>query len=296
MGATFRKMCSYYEYATEGDLPEVPRQVLSLAVKSLQPLLKEPAQKIGHLIVATSCPDSLAPSVSQMLKEHFSEQLADTHAIDIVQGCAGGVSGLILGSQLTQLNHSSTLVVQVDAARKATSRQAKINRIFGNGSSSCLITWEPNSNDLLHFKSRQHKGLSEVVTINLGHDADEIILKESRGITVDPRKHLGLRLNNLLALKLIREAERFYLEFVRESSVPDVMILHQVNPHIMKHLRHVFSKYPVSFVDVSARTGNCGAASLGIALDSVKETIAGKKVLLCGFGTGGVITAGLWQN
>lgn len=295
MGVTLKEMHSYCEFADGRDLPEIRRQVLALAVASARPLIEQ-QKKIGHLIVATSCPDSLAPSIGQMLKEQFHDQLSDTHAIDIVQGCAGGVSALILGSQLTQLSHSPTLVIQADAARKATSRSARINRIFGNGSYSCLITWEANDNQLIHAKSRQHKGLSEVVTINLGHDADEIIAREQASLPSDPRKHLGLRLNNLLALKLIREAERFYLEFVKESTAPDMMILHQVNPHILGHLKKVFSKYPIDFVDVSAQTGNCGAASVGIALDSVKQEIPGKKVLLCSFGTGGVITAGLWQT
>jgi 3-oxoacyl-[acyl-carrier-protein] synthase III len=97
-------------------------------------------------------------------------------------------------------------------------------------------------------------------------------------------------MNKYLALKL------FYLEFVNEAAAPDIMILHQVNPLIVNHLKIIFSKYKTEFVDVSAVTGNCGAASVGIALDKVKDTIHNKKVLLCSFGTGGVITAGLWQN
>jgi 3-oxoacyl-[acyl-carrier-protein] synthase III len=72
--------------------------------------------------------------------------------------------------------------------------------------------------------------------------------------------------------------------------------LHQVNPEILKHLRSVFAKYDIEFVDGSDLTGNCGAASVGIALHHVKNMMKGKKILLCSFGTGGVITAGLWQN
>ena len=93
----------------------------------------------------------------------------------------------------------------------------------------------------------------------------------------------------------MRNAEEFYIDFVKEATTPDVMILHQVNPIILRHLESVFKKYKFEFVNVSESTGNCGVASVGIALNSVKDTIQGKKVLLCSFGTGGVITAGLWQ-
>ncbi len=74
------------------------------------------------------------------------------------------------------------------------------------------------------------------------------------------------------------------------------MILHQVNPLILKHLKSVFKRYQIEFIDVSALTGNCGAASVGIALTLIRDRIENKKVFLCSFGTGGVITAGLWQN
>jgi 3-oxoacyl-[acyl-carrier-protein] synthase III len=203
---------------------------------------------------------------------------------------------MILGSQLAALGKSSVLVVQADAAKKATSKSKEINKIFGNGSFACLISHDKSERGLLHYKSRQYKGLSEVVTIRLGHDADELIMKEKKDITNDPRKHLGLSMNNSLGLKLIKNAESFYLEFVKESIAPDVMILHQVNPLIIKHLQSVFSKYKMEFVDVAEITGNCGAASVGIALSKVKDTVQNKKVLLCSFGTGGIITAGLWQN
>ena len=297
MGVILHSMHSYFEYSADGDLPERPRQVLALAEKSIQPFIKEGLPtNLRHLIVATSCPDMLAPSVGQMIIEQFNGHFSNCQTIDIVQGCAGGVTAMILGSQLSEHSESSALVLQVDAARKATSKSKAINKIFGNGSFGCLIKYSPCGKGLLHHKSRQHKGLSEVVTINIGHDSDEIIMKEKEDMLTDPRKHLGLSLNDSLALKLIQEAERFYLQFVEESTTPNVMILHQVNPHIIRHLKEVFAKYDLEFIDVASETGNCGAASVGIALEKSKHMLGGKKVLLCSFGTGGVITAGLWQN
>ena len=63
----------------------------------------------------------------------------------------------------------------------------------------------------------------------------------------------------------------------------------------MKHLELTFSKYNVKFINVSKITGNCGVASVGVALDMIKKDIDNRKLMLCSFGTGGVITAGLWQ-
>ena len=290
-------MNAYFEYLNGSDLPEQPKQVFSLAEKSLLPTIESGLpDPISHLIAATTCPDILAPSLGQLIIERFHSTLKNCHSIDIIQGCAGGVTSMILGSQLAELNKSSVLVVQADAAKKATSKTKRINKIFGNGSFACLISYKKDSTEgLLHSKSRQYKGLSEVVTINLGHDAEEIIMKEKKDMANDPRKYLGLSMNNLLAIRLMRNAEEFYIDFIKEAASPDIMILHQVNPVILRHLKSVFKKYKFEFVDISELTGNCGVASVGIALNSVKDTIQGKKVLVCSFGTGGVITAGLWQ-
>jgi 3-oxoacyl-[acyl-carrier-protein] synthase III len=295
MGIALDKMKSYFEFQDGNPLAESNRQVFSLAERCIGDLLTaEGDQAFTHVVIATTCPDMLAPSLGQMLVERYHEQLSNCHAIDLVQGCAGGVTALILGSQLAALHQSSVLVVQADAAKKATSSSQKIHHIFGNGAFACAIH-PALGKGLIHFKSRQYKDLSEVVTVRLGHDADSIIKKEKRDMGQDPRKHLGLRLDNSLALKLLRQAETFYREFVSESTKPEVLILHQVNPGIIDHLKTVFEKYELEFVDVSHLTGNCGAASVGIALDQVKHQLSGKKVLLCSFGTGGVITAGLWQ-
>ena len=297
MGVSIKKMNSFFEFSNGKELLEQPKQVLSLATKSLDCFIRSGLpENISHLVVSTTCPDALAPSLGQMIGEKYNELFSDCHIIDIVQGCAGGVTAMILASQLSELNKSSVLVIQADAAKKATSKTKMINSIFGNGSFVCLISYDETHKRLLHYKSRQYKGLSEVVTVKLGHDSDQIIMREKKDMAVDPRKHLGLSLNNALALKLFKNAEEFYLDFVKDSTTTDVMILHQVNPLIVRHLKSVFSKYDVEFVDVAEITGNCGAASVGIALNHVKDTIENKKILLCSFGTGGVITAGLWQN
>lgn len=289
-------MDGYSEFSGIDDLSERPGQVLHLAEKSLKSLIDGGLPvNISHLVVATTCPDSLAPSLGQTIVERFSHVFSNCHAIDIVQGCAGGVTALILGSQLAELNKSSVMVVGADAARKSTSRSSPINRIFGNGSFACLISYENSEKGLALSKSHQYKGLSEVVHIRLGHDADQVISRESKTIVADPRKYLGLKMNNFLAIKLLRKAEQFYLDFIEISGKPDIMILHQVNPMILKLLSAIFRKYQVEFINISDKTGNCGVASVGVALNSIKDTVSNKKVFLCSFGTGGVITAGFWN-
>jgi 3-oxoacyl-[acyl-carrier-protein] synthase III len=268
--------------------------VFHLAEKCLQFVL-HPDKSYSHLLAATSCPDSISPSLGQCINQYYNQSFFRTHTIDIVQGCTGGVSAMIHASQLAEINKSQVLVVTSDAAKKATSVSNEAYNVFKNGVFGCNVSFTENNTGLIHCKSCQYKDLHEVVTIRLGHDADAVIFENIGEMGTDPRKHLGLRLDNSLALKLMQKAERFYLDFVAESCQPDILILHQVNVMIINHLQAVFEKYPVEFINMAEETGNCGCATTGIALNSVKERIAGKKVMICSFGTGGVIIAGLWQ-
>lgn len=296
MGVRISNINAYFEGPYHRNNNDMKRQVLKLAKKVLDPIIEDGLPKdLSHILFATTCPDVLSPSLGQLIKENYIQHFSNCLSLDIVQGCAGGVTSMIIASQLCETHKSSVLVVNADAAQKATSKKSVIHKIFGNGSFSCLISYEQKIQRLIHLKSKQYKGLSEVVNVNLGHDSDHIIMSEHNDMRIDPRKHLGLSLNKVLAIKLYSKAEEFYKEFVNESESPDIMILHQVNPIIMKHLELIFRKYNVNFINVSKITGNCGAASVGVALDMIKKDIVNKKLMLCSFGTGGVITAGLWQ-
>ena len=289
-------MSSYYQFNGTNQIS--PRQVLSLADKVLSEVLSiKPNGKISHLITATSCPDQLAPSMGQMIYQKFSEDLSETHILDLVQGCAGGTSALILGSELAQMHSSDVLVVLADAARNAVSESDPNYHQFGNGCFGCIISYNGNGNSgLKHKASKAFKELTEVVQIKLGHDANFIIKNESVDIAHDPIAHLGLSLDNELAMRLMRKAKSFYKDFVNQAKEkPDVMIFHQVNLQIIRALKSIFQHEIPEIIDVTEIAGNCGTASVGIALDSCKENLSGKKVMICGFGTGGIITAGLWQ-
>jgi 3-oxoacyl-[acyl-carrier-protein] synthase III len=295
MGIQITNLFSDFGQTALNNVSIKKNSVFHLANNALLHILDNEKQ-YSHLLAVTSCPDSIAPSLGQCINQQYNGQLGTSHVIDIVQGCAGGISALILASQLCELNKSNVLVVAADAAQKATSASSEVYEVFKNGVFACCVAYVADDRlKLLHHQSRQFKDLHNVVTIRLGHDADEIIVANIGEIATDSRKYLGLQLNNLLAIKLMKEAEGFYLDFIEKSGHPDLLILHQVNEHIINHLEQVFKKYPTRFINMANKTGNCGSATTGIVLHQLKNEIENKKVMICSFGTGGVITAGCWQ-
>jgi 3-oxoacyl-[acyl-carrier-protein] synthase III len=293
MGVEIKKMFSVCGDATN-NIINCKRSVYQLADYCLRNMLLGDGP-YTHLLAATSCPDAIAPSLGQCINQYYNDVFTRAHTIDIVQGCAGGVSSMILASQLAEASKSNVVVINSDAAQKATSASSEVYKVFKNGVFGCCVSFTNGNKRLIHQQSRQYKDLYEVVTIRLGHDADTVIAENIHDMNCDPRKHLGLRLDNVLALKLMRHAEEFYLDFIALTGHPDILILHQVNEVIIDHLQKVFDKFPVRFINMAKETGNCGCATTGIVLDSIKHEIENKKVMLCSFGTGGVITAALWQ-
>lgn len=294
MGICLTNMFSAYVNVALDDGDEERNTVFHLADKATKYVIDKEIQ-YSHLLAATSCPDAMAPSLGQCINQQYNSLLSSSHTIDIIQGCTGGVSALILASQLSEYNKSNVLMVAADAAQKSTSSTSEVYKVFKNGVFACCVSFVDTDKKLIHHQSKQYKDLYKVVTIGLGHDADDIITRNIDDMDTDSRKHLGLKLDNYLAIKLMKEAEGFYLDFISKTSHPDILILHQVNEFIIDHLEKVFSKYPVKFINKAKETGNCGCATTGIVLDHLKDEIENKKVMICSFGTGGVITAGLWQ-
>lgn len=293
MGVRITGMHALFGHETDPIIRQA-RSVFNLANSYMQKVMYLETT-YSHLIASTSCPDSISPSLGQCINQHYHKTLSSAYSIDIVQGCTGGVSAMILASQLAELNKSNVLVIAADAAKKATSVSSEVYHVFKNGVFGCIISYTEDMTGLIHFKSSQYVDLYDVVTISLGHDADAVIMGNLQDMGADPRKHLGLKLDNHMALKLMQKAESFYLDFIATTGHPDILILHQVNVMIINHLQKVFEKYPIAFINMAEETGNCGCATTGIVLDAIKEKIGNKKVMICSFGTGGVIIAGLWQ-
>jgi len=293
MGSTISHMSSVYNRRDD-----YTQTVLELGELALAPLLTNGNSdtKFSHLVVSTTCPDTLAPSFGQQLNESFYPRFSSVQVIDMVQGCAGGVSALVLASQLTSIYKGSVAVVLADAARRSVADSNPLRNVLSNGAFACTIDHAEDTKSLLHYKTQQYKNLTDIVSVKLGHLTHQKLLVDQQSILDKPLDSLGLKMNSALAIRLLKQASRFYSDFISECGItPEVIIFHQVNPFLMKVLKAQFASPEIMFVDLSKTIGNCGAASFGVALDSVKTDIVGKKVFLCSFGTGGVITAALWQ-
>lgn len=270
--------------------------------------------KFGKFIAATSAPDRLSPSLAQTLQTRFPEELARTPSLDLVQGCAGSVSGLCLAAEWAQAYQKPVLFLAVDAASRATSPWSELNSGFGDGAFACVV--EPQAPGIALGLTKhcvtQFGDVRDVVLVGLGHHTRSLVQEDKLQAkfgaqTSIPRSlveswardledGLGLAFNRKLAMRLVEHARAFVQEFFEGVEKPDRVVLHQVNPRILDEVeRRVFpaAEGYRGFENQAAEVGNCGAASVGLVFGRVWRP--GERVFLCSFGTGGVISGSLWQ-
>lgn len=251
---------------------------------------------ITHLLVVTSGPDRLAPSLAQELRRKVN--IPDCLTIDIVQGCSGGAAALILAGQLASRSGARIMVVAADAAHESVSPRSPMRAVLRNGAFCCMVSHVQNDDSvgLLSHMTRQYPDLTDIVEIPIGHELKHLVEKEPgpRDEFLNPAAKFGFRVDNRMVLKMLRRSSQLMLDLQELGVAPDVVVSHHPNARISEILRgrRFFSK--TVFVDASEQ-GNCGAATTGIALCKAGDLLLGKKVLVGGFGTGGAFACGIWQ-
>ena len=293
MGVRITSMFSDYGQAALTDVALKKNSVFHLANQALKHIVDKEIE-YSHLVAATSCPDAIAPSLGQCINQQYNSPWAILIPLILYRDAPVGYQRLYWLRNSVNIIRAMCWWLPLMLLKKLPHHPAKYLS-YSKMVFLYVVFHMLKCKKLIHHQSRQYKDLYNVVTIGLGHDADAIIAANIEEVATDSRKHLGLKLNNHLAIKLMKEAEGFYLDFISKTGHPDILILHQVNELIINHLQQVFAKYPTQFINMAKETGNCGCATTGIVLDHLKNKIENKKVMICSFGTGGVITAGLWQ-
>jgi 3-oxoacyl-[acyl-carrier-protein] synthase III len=186
------------------------------------------------------------------------------------------------------------LVVSADAAMKAVSSKSGLKENFGNGASAFLICGTKNGTQILEkYSSIQSSELLELVVVDVGHDSDKLISENLERISKDAKDVLGLKFNNVLGLKMISMANQFYKNFFEDIDEPNYLVMHNPNAKLSQVIKKILSFSSGEFYDRISTIPNCGAATTGIILiDLMKEKVdlENKKVFICSFGTGGVIS------
>jgi 3-oxoacyl-[acyl-carrier-protein] synthase-3 len=257
-----------------------------LALTAAQRALKAadfPAQELDLIVVGTTTPDYLYPSVGCIIQHKLGAGRAA--AFDVSAACSGFNFALTVGASFIENGaYKNVLVVGADTSSKYlnwTDRGTCI--LFGDGAGSTLLTLSDNESGILaHWlKAEGHLGHHLIMPGGGSRDPEE---KNGRFITMDGKEVFKF------AVRVLEESIR---EVLKKANLKvedvDLLIPHQANIRIINHaVKKLGLPKEKVYVNLE-KYGNTSAASIPLALD---EALADGKinneniVVLSGFGAG----------
>lgn len=239
------------------------------------------------IIVATSSPDYLLPSVASQVQDMLGAQCG---AFALVAGCSGWVYGLVTASQYIQSGaYNRILVVGVEIISFAldfTDRTTCV--LFGDAAAATVVEASDEPGGMLSFELGSDGSGAMALYVPDGGVVSPISQR-----TVDERRQY-LRMNGQEVFKFaVRTLSSSLKRTIYDAGLTpddiDLFIPHQANARIIesaaRQMRVPLDKFYMNL----ERYGNTSAASVPLALvEAVEEGRLkdGDLVAMCAFGAG----------
>lgn len=260
--------------------------VSDLAVGAARKLFESGAARpdeIDLVVVCTQNPDYKLPTTANLVQARLAIPTTCA-AFDINQGCSGYVYGLSIASAMMSANgFRAALLITADAYSKVLDPTDRDTLpLFGDGAAATLL---------------RPGGVGRLERASLGSDgagANELIVRGggSRHPSVESRDD-RLRMNGRAIFNfMMRQAPRSVDECLRLNVLTrddvDLYIFHQASRYMLESLRTALKLDPERAPIVLENGGNTVSSTLPMAMENLGglEALAGKRVLLCGFGVG----------
>ncbi len=241
------------------------------------------ADQLDLIIVGTTSPDTLFPSVGCLLQNRLKATKAA--AFDVSAACSGFNFALTTASQFIENDtYKNIMVVGADTLTKYLDWQDRGTCIlFGDGAGAVVLTASDDGSGILAswLKAEGHLGHHLIMPGGGSRDPEE---KNGRFITMDGKEVFKF------AVRVLEESIREVLKKA-DLQISDINLLipHQANIRIIDHVAKKMG-LPKDKVYVNLQKyGNTSAASIPLALD---EALADSKIkngdviVLSGFGAG----------
>ena len=244
------------------------------------------ADQLDFILVGTMSPDTLSPSVAQIVQGKIGA--TNAFAWDLSAACSGFVYTLSMASALLTTRYQRGLVIGAEVLSKLVDWDDRSTAVlFGDGAAGVLLERTEAETGLLAESLKTFGERSEFLTAGQQRNANYFAgeLKAA-----DPYfKMNGREVYNFAT----REVPAVLNEALAKASLTpdeiDYYLLHQANGRIVSSIAKRFGQPIEKFPTNMAFYGNTSAASIGILLDELREagTIKpGQTIAIAGFGGG----------
>lgn len=241
------------------------------------------AEKLDLIIVGTTSPDTLFPSVACIVQNKIGA--LNAAAFDASAACAGFNYALTIACSFIESGmYKNILVIGADTLTKYVDWSDRtVSILFGDGAGAVVLTASSDESGILAnwLKAEGQLGRYLVMPGGGSRDPEE---KNGRFIRMDGKEVFRFA---------IRALEESIYAVTRQANLTpqdiDLLIPHQANTRIIDHVIKKMG-LPKEKVYVNLQKyGNTSAASIPLALDEAladKRIARGNIVVLSGFGAG----------
>lgn len=244
---------------------------------------KIPAEDLDLIVVGTTSPDYLFPSVGCILQDKLKAKKAA--AFDVSAACSGFNYALAVASSLIENGtYKNILVVGADTLTKYLNWKDRGTCVlFGDGAGAVVLTPSNGDSGILSnwLKAEGHLGYHLIMPGGGSRDPEQ---KNGRFITMDGADVFKFA---------VRALEESILESLKMANLKiediDLLIPHQANIRIINHAVKKLGLAKDKVYLNLHKYGNTSAASIPMALDEALAEGRIKKgdiVVLSGFGAG----------
>ncbi|PTM57663.1 ketoacyl-ACP synthase III [Desmospora activa] len=247
---------------------------------------------VDMILVATSTPDHVFPSVASRIQSHF--EIKHTGAIDLHATCAGFVYGLNMANALVTAGmNRKVLVIGAETLSKTTDFSDRTTCIlFGDGAGAALVEYTEENPGFLasYIGATKGEGGIHLYRTHLSDQLDGQPVKDHGQIVQNGREVYRWAVTTVpTGMHSLMDQTELSLDDV------DWFIPHSANARMIETICEK-SGFPLEKTLMSMeRYGNTSAATIPLALaGGIREgkVQSGDTLLLYGFG-GGLVHAGL---
>ncbi|MGB7594252.1 MAG: beta-ketoacyl-ACP synthase 3 [Erysipelotrichaceae bacterium] len=258
---------------------------LQAAKKALADAKIDPLD-VDAILVATFTPSALIPSVACLVADALGCR-EDILAFDMNGACSGFIYGLETAHALLSSDkYKHIMVIGAEVISKVMDfNDRRTCILFGDGAGAALVTNEGKGSYLWSKAYRKtdvkHSLYAPGIAIN-----NPLVKNEQLPLVIGMDGTVVFQ----FAIEAIHQAIR---DFTQATGMTldelDHVVLHQANQRITAHIAKTYKQKTDKFVSVIEDYGNTSAASIPIALDTLKtqdKLKSGDKILMIGFGGG----------
>ncbi len=242
--------------------------------------------ELDAILVATFTPSAIIPSVACQVADALGCR-EDLLAFDLNGACSGFIFGLETASALLHSGkYKHILVIGAEVISKVmdfSDRRTCI--LFGDGAGAAIVSSEGNGQFIWSKAYRKTDVKNSLY-------APGIALNNP--FTKNEQKPQVIGMDGTVVFQFAIEAiQQVIREFSAATGMTlddlDHVVLHQANQRITSYVAKTYKQTLDKFISVIKDYGNTSAASIPIALDTLKrqhKLKTGDKILMIGFGGG----------